>query len=132
MRRIDGGNQQLGAGALAGRRVLVVEDDWLVANETAQLLQSVGAVIVGPAPDVERARALLQASEIDAALIDINLNGVVSYEIADLLFQRGVKFAFMTGYTREVLPRRFANTPMHEKPFDPRRALTELLLSADA
>ncbi|CAN7623294.1 response regulator [Phenylobacterium sp. LjRoot97] len=122
------GNQEIGdaSGSLAGRRVLVVEDDWLLAQEVVGLLQRAGVVVLGPAPRIEDALRIIAAGDLDAALLNINLSGEMSYPIADALAARQVRFAFLTGYTAEVVPARFSATPLYEKPADPRLALLKL------
>lgn len=133
VRSLGWGNQEFGeapSAALAGRRVLVVEDDWLLAQETVRLLESAGVVVVGPAPRIPDALALVAEAGLDAALLNINLGGEMSFPIADALAARAVQFAFLTGYTPGVLPRRFRTAPLHEKPVDPRVALLQLLKTA--
>ncbi len=130
--RTDGGGiGQYGDAApagLVGRRVLVVEDDWLLASEIANVLEAANCMVIGPAPTVAMALALVEGDPaLDAALLDINLQGQVSYEVADLLRARGVRFAFVTGYPKTMLPRRFSDVPLYEKPFEPGRVLSGLL-----
>lgn len=131
MRTDGGGIRRDGEAALAGlagRRVLVVEDDWLSASEIARVLEAENCVVIGPAPTVALALAHVESgAALDAALLDINLQGQLSYEVADLLLARGVRFAFVTGYPKTILPRRFSNVPLYEKPFEPRRVLSGLL-----
>ncbi len=113
---------------LVGRRVLVVEDDWLLASEVARVLEAANCVVIGPAPTVALALTHIESEPaLDAALLDINLQGQLSYEVADLLRARGVRFAFVTGYPKTMLPRRFSDVPLYEKPFEPRRVLSGLL-----
>ena len=131
MRTNGGGIRQDGDAApagLVGRRVLVVEDDWLLASEIARVLEAANCVVIGPAPTVALALALVEGDPaLDAALLDINLQGQLSYEVADLLLAQGVRFAFVTGYPKTMLPRRFSDVPLYEKPFEPRRVLSGLL-----
>lgn len=83
---------------LTGLRVLVVEDEFLIAAALCDMLQDSGAVIVGPAATVEQAIKLLQESPVDAALLDMNLNGQWSDPVAEDLQQRRTPFVFTTGY----------------------------------
>jgi len=106
-------------GALANRRVLVVEDEYFIADDITRALQALGAHVVGPAPDRERALDLLEKGRVDLAVLDINLSGEMVYPIADLLVGRGVPVVFATGYDRAALPARFADAPRWDKPFDP-------------
>jgi CheY-like chemotaxis protein len=70
---------------LSGRRVLVVEDETMVAWLLEDMLADLGCAIVGPAAHVNQALAMLDAEAIDAAVLDINLNGQKSYPVADAL-----------------------------------------------
>ena len=77
-------------GQLAGKRVLVVEDEYFVATDLQRALQKEGACVVGPAGDLARGMALLDGEPVDAAVLDVNLEGSVSLPIADELSQRSV------------------------------------------
>lgn len=105
--------------ALAGRRILVVEDEYLIMTDIACGLKRAGAEVVGPAATiVEALRLLRDASRIDAAILDINLRGVMAFPVADALSDRGVPFVFSTGYDRSILPLRYAKAPFCEKPVE--------------
>jgi DNA-binding NtrC family response regulator len=84
--------------ALRGRRVLVIEDEMLVAMEFESLLQRQGCAVLGPAPTVDRALALLDHDRPDAAILDLNLNGESATAVAVALKTRGVPFVIVTGY----------------------------------
>ena len=83
---------------LEGKRVLIVEDEGLVAMTAEMAVEDEGAVVVGPATTLEQGLALARAGGIDAAVLDVNLRGEKSYPIADVLVERGVPFVFATGY----------------------------------
>lgn len=83
---------------LAGKRILVVEDEPLVAALVRRQLVSLGAAVVGPAPTVPRALAMVAAGDFDAALLDLNLRGESARPVADALRARGAPFAYATGY----------------------------------
>ncbi|MBO1073475.1 PAS domain-containing protein [Roseomonas marmotae] len=83
---------------LAGRRVLVVEDEALIAAEIGAVLRSAGCCVLGPAATVEQAMRLAETSAIDLAVLDVNLGGQASFPVADLLARRGVPVVFATGY----------------------------------
>lgn len=85
-------------GTLAGRRVLVVEDEPLVALETAAVLRDLGCVVIGPAATFEEGLRLAEGGGLDAAVLDVNLLGVTSFPIADLLARRRVPVIQVTGY----------------------------------
>jgi CheY-like chemotaxis protein len=79
-------------------RVLVVEDEWLIAMDTASCLRAAGYPVVGPVASVAAAVRLVDADEVDIALLDIQLNGETSLPVAQTLLDRGTPFAFMTGF----------------------------------
>jgi len=103
---------------LEGSRILVVEDEYFLADDLCQTLAASGAEVVGPAASVEEATALLAGdAAIDAAVLDVNLRGDMVFPVADALRERGVPFAFATGYDQWTLPERFTDSPRVEKPF---------------
>lgn len=112
---------------LEGLRILVVEDEYLIADDMRQTLIDAGADVLGPVPNVTAAAALL-ASEtgVDAALLDINLGGTMVFELADTLRAHAVPFAFATGYDSSAIPDRFAEVPTLEKPVKPRSIVAVL------
>lgn len=79
-------------------RILVVEDEFLIALETEDLLRRLGCETIGPAPSVAKAMALLERDTPDFALLDVNLGSERSTPIADLLFARRIPYALATGY----------------------------------
>lgn len=104
---------------LRGLRVLVVEDVAVLAWRVRDVLQHAGAEVVGPAPDVPRALALLAGRDVDAAVLDMNLNGEPADPIADALAARGVPFVFLTGYGSGSAEGRHAGRPTLGKPLKP-------------
>ena len=100
---------------LKDRCVLVVEDEYFIADEIAGALHRYGARVAGPAPDVEAARRLLDDG-VDCAVLDINLKGEMVFGFAEELEARGVPFVFATGYDQPVIPERFRDVPRFEKP----------------
>jgi CheY-like chemotaxis protein len=95
----------------------VVEDEMIVAWLLEDMLTGFGCTIVGPAARVDQALAVLDGEPIDAAVLDINLNGQKSFPVADALAARGVPFAFATGYHKDSLPRAYQGFPVLQKPF---------------
>lgn len=83
--------------ALAGKRILVVEDEVLIAFALEDLLLQLECVVIGPAHSLADALELLDRQPLDAALLDVNLDGVRSYRLAERLAERGVPFVFVTG-----------------------------------
>ena len=102
---------------LSGKRVLVVEDNYILAMDVCHWLEAAGAEVVGPAPDAEQARELLAQGDVDGAIVDINLGQGPSYEIAHSLAERGVPFLLTTGYDHSAIPPEHRSAPRLEKPF---------------
>lgn len=112
---------------LEQRRVLVVEDEYFLADDMARALRSLGAEVVGPAPTRTKALALLASGErVDAAVLDINLRGEAVFPVAEALTTRGVPFVFATGYDQSQVPASFQDVPRWEKPFDAGKLATML------
>ena len=106
---------------LSGRRVLVVEDEFLTADEIAVAFARVGVGLVGPANSLRRALELLDTcGHLDGAVLDINMRGEMVFPVADALRKRGVPFIFATGYDpAKVVPERFRDVSLCMKPIDP-------------
>ena len=105
---------------LTGCHILLVEDEHMMAKSLARLLGLWGAKIVGPAPTVERALALLRSTEkIDYALLDVTLRGGTVFQIADALMARNVRFAFTTGSSTLIIPEGYRHAAVLQKPYDP-------------
>ncbi len=117
-RRAAGNGVKSTAADLRGKRVLVVEDEPLVAIEMEAELTSIGLDVVGPAMQIESAKRLIAENALDAALVDANLGGRSAEEVAAALAQKGIPFAFATGYGREGLPEAFRHMALLTKPFD--------------
>jgi DNA-binding response OmpR family regulator len=84
----------------AGRRVLVVEDDFLVSLTTVDFLESIGCEVVGPAARIAVAVRLAQSESVDAAVLDINIAGDMVWPVAEVLRRRGVPFIFLSAHPR--------------------------------
>jgi DNA-binding NtrC family response regulator len=115
---------------LAGKRLLVVEDEYMIADDLACALEDAGAEVVGPAGTVEDALELVQLNRgrLDGAVLDVNLRDERVYPVADVLASRGVPFVLATGYDVASIPVAYARMPRCEKPVD-KRKLMRLLLS---
>jgi CheY-like chemotaxis protein len=121
-----------GVGPLAGRRVLVVEDEYLIAIELKRWLQEAGAEVVGPVPDVEQALDLIEDEGApDVAVLDINLGaGEMVHPVADRLAALSVPFLFATGDVRSRNDLGYEERPRLEKPImaaELVRSLSELI-----
>lgn len=116
--------------ALAGRRILVVEDEFVIAALAADLLEGLGASVVGPAGTLEAALELAATEDLHAAVLDVNMNGLRSDPVAELLAGRGVPFVFATGYGGGWPGA--AAAPVVEKPYTAERLAEALRLAISA
>lgn len=105
---------------LAGRRVLIVEDRYVLANDIAKAVDRLGGEVVGPSATVAAAEVLLASSRVDIGLLDVNLGGELVFPIAEALAERDVPFIFLTGYDAAGLPGPWRDRPRLEKPIDAR------------
>jgi CheY-like chemotaxis protein len=102
---------------LSGCTILIVEDDYFIADDMAQAFRQQGARILGPVGRVDAALSIIAAEpSLDAAVLDLNLGSTMSYPIADELRRRGVPFVFSTGYDASVIPPEYRSVPRFEKP----------------
>jgi two-component SAPR family response regulator len=97
-------------------RILVVDDEWLIAATLEMMLQEIGHEVLGPAPNVGQALMLISETTPDAAILDVALGQDRSFAVADALDAQGVPFVFVTGYATADLPSRFADRPILQKP----------------
>jgi CheY-like chemotaxis protein len=113
---------------LEGRRLLIVEDEYLVASELMSALEGAGARVFGPVSDVERAVEIVEGSafKLDCAILDINLRGEMVYPAAALLAEQSIPFVFVTGYERSSLPKEFSDAPCFTKPVDEQDLIRQL------
>lgn len=95
---------------------MVVEDQYLNAIEAQRLIEALGGRILGPAPTVRRAMALLETSRPDLALLDVNLGDESVFPLADGLSERGVPFVFVSGYENSMIPENYRSVPCLTKP----------------
>ncbi|HVY86981.1 MAG TPA: response regulator [Caulobacterales bacterium] len=120
---------------LRGARVLVVEDQYLIADDLRRMLTACGVEVLGPIGRLDAARAIAAAERIDAALLDIDLKGAPVYPLVEDLRQRSVPYAYLSGYCREMVPADFAAGTHLEKPIQANAlaaALQGLLMGASA
>ena len=103
--------------ALRGRRILIVEDQCAIALDLCECLDQLGASVIGPAASVADALCILDsAASLDAAVLDVELEGQQVYAVADRLQQLGVPYLFTTGYEAAEIPDRYKLAPCFEKP----------------
>jgi CheY-like chemotaxis protein len=115
---------------LTGRRVLVVEDESLVAMLLETILEDMGCTPVGPAGTIDDGLALVaDPAPLDAALLDVNVAGRQVFPVAEALRDRGVPFVFSTGYGESGLPDEWRGHATVQKPFT-EAAIREALMKA--
>lgn len=120
----------MGEPGLNGLRVFVVEDESLVAMMIEDMLVDMGCTVADVACHVEDALAKISSLTFDAAVVDVNLNGSRSFQVAEKLFERRVPFVLSTGYGYSGVPDRLRGVPLVVKPFrwkDLRQALQAAL-----
>ena len=122
-------------GRLPSRRILVVEDEAIVAMLIEDMLDELGYAVVGPTARTAEALAQIDKEAIDGAILDVNLGDEPSYRVADALIERGVPFIFVTGYGEAGLDAAYRQHPVVQKPFTRDRleqALTAHVCAAGA
>lgn len=97
-------------------RVLIVEDNLLVAMDEQIMVEQCGCIVLGPVGTVYEALALIAENSLDGAVLDVDLGGERVWPVTDRLEARNVPFVLATGYTREEVPERFRERPMLTKP----------------
>ena len=107
-------------GLPAGLRVLIVEDEMLLAYMLQDMLAEWGCSVVGPAGRVAKAVSLAGSEALDGAILDVNLAGTEVYPVARALAARHVPFIFISGYAASRLPKEWRDRPTLQKPFQPR------------
>lgn len=120
---------------LTGKRVMVVEDEFFIADDAVRDLVAAGAEVAGPYAEAGEAMAALDAGGPDLVVLDIALRDGRAFALAETLVERGVPFVFATGYDRTVIPRHLADVPYLQKPVDPAAladAIRDALPAADA
>lgn len=117
-----GGSLQPGCPAmtspiLAGLRVLVVEDEFMIAMLIEQTLADNDCVVVGSCSNVSDALQLAQSGSFDLAVLDVNLRGEKVYPVAEMLERRGIPFVLLSGYGKEAVPPGHPDWRACSKPF---------------
>lgn len=110
-------------------RILIVEDEFLVAVQLEEDIRSAGCTVVGPYSTLARAVEASRRERFDVALLDVNLNGDMVYPLADELLARRIPFVLLSGYSSSDLPERLSDVPRATKPYDP-ATLIEILQTA--
>ena len=104
--------------SLDHRRILVVEDEFILARGLKRALEDLNAVVLGPDPSIKAALGRVEREhKIDVAILDVNLNGEFSFPVADALVARRIPFVFVTGYDESVTRDRYPDVPKCNKPY---------------
>ena len=113
--------------SVEGRRVLVVEDEYLLAEDFREELEQQGALVMGPLATVADALELLRSGPApDMAILDINLGGEMAYPVADALRAQDIPFIFATGYNSWSIPEAYKDVPRAEKPVELKQVASKL------
>ncbi|AZO05555.1 MULTISPECIES: response regulator [unclassified Mesorhizobium] len=102
----------------AGARVLVMEDEYFLAEDITKALLGLGLTVIGPFATRDKALNSLDLDCVDAAILDLDLAGGIDFAVADALLERRLPFVFATGYDAAAIPPRFAEIRRFEKPCD--------------
>lgn len=114
--------------SLRGTRILIVEDNYVVADALKYLIDGYGGRVIGIVPSVERALTTLAGGGVDIAVLDINLHGTSVVPVAHRLRADGIPFVFLTGYgDGELLPEDMRDLPRLDKPVDGERLVRAML-----
>jgi DNA-binding response OmpR family regulator len=105
-------------GRLSGLRVLIAEDEYLLATMLEEDLRAAGCAILGSFATLASARRAASREAFDLAVLDVNLNGEMVYALAEELSARGIPFLFLSGYSATNFPERFRASPHLSKPYD--------------
>lgn len=100
----------------AGKRILIVEDEYFLADETRRKLEDLGAIVIGPAAGARQALSLIHQHKVDAAILDIHLGDEFVFPVADELEGRDIPFVFATGYDPSFIPVKYTGFALCEKP----------------
>jgi DNA-binding NtrC family response regulator len=121
-------NGQAEAGAASGRRLLLVEDEALVGMMMKDTLTEMGFAVIGPFNSIAAAMPAARQDRFSAAVLDINVNGELIYDLADVIVARDIPLVFVTGYGSEAIEKRFERVPTLQKPID-KTALERVLVA---
>ena len=102
---------------LEGKRILVVEDSPVVAELVVEILEQLGCVVVGPAPNMAQARIFAAEEPLDAAIVDVRIRGEKAFPVCEILASRSVPFLLTSGYGSWDLPVKWADNSTLAKPY---------------
>jgi CheY-like chemotaxis protein len=100
-----------------GRRIFLVEDEIMIRMLLEDMIADLGHEVKAVAGALDDALKMARDTDCDGAILDVNLNGVEVYAVADILLERGIPFAFATGYGERGIPQKYRGSPTLQKPF---------------
>jgi DNA-binding NtrC family response regulator len=103
---------------LAGRKILIVEDEAPIALDLAAAVQQAGGIVVGPVASVAAAHAAMADNRLDGALLDIRLRNETSFPLADVLAVLNIPFVFVSGLSSALMPYTHRERPLFDKPYE--------------
>lgn len=109
----------IGVSLPTGAQILIVEDEFLIANDLARAVREAGGHLVGPVSTIDQAEKLVREQRVDAAIIDVNLRGRMAFELISSLASTNLPCVIVSGYAGEALPEALSNIPRLEKPVSP-------------
>ncbi|TIX44049.1 MAG: response regulator [Mesorhizobium sp.] len=115
------------AAPLQGRRVLVVEDEYLIAVELEEAITEAGGRVIGPVANPEDASRKIASADVECATVDIKLGAAATFAVAAELKAHGIPFIFVTGYDRTIVPSEFSGVPRLVKPVVPDDLIRHLI-----
>lgn len=98
-------------------RVLVVEDEAVIALHVQELLSSAGHIVIGPFSDPQPALETMRATSVDLAILDVMVHGKAGFSVPDELSRQGIPFLFITGASQNFIPAEYRDRPSLNKPF---------------
>ena len=108
-----------GTHRLEGTRILLIEDEYYIADDVRRILVAAGAEVVGPVGTLETAEAAVRSEQFDCALVDLNLHGESAAPLAERMAALDLPLAITTGYGSPAVPEHLQGVPRIEKPYDP-------------
>jgi two-component SAPR family response regulator len=112
---------------VAGARVLIMEDEYFLAEDITKAVSGLGLTVIGPFATSDQALHSLDLDHVDAAILDLDLAGAIDFAVADALLARRLPFVFATGYDAAAIPPRFDEIRSFEKPCDATELARHLL-----
>ena len=117
----------IAAGILTGRRILVVEDQFVIAMDLERVLRLAGGEVIGPVARLKPAMVLAQNEQFDFAVLDVNLFGEKVFPVADILELRAIPFLLTTGYGESAVPEGRQGWRVMGKPYDPDKVRDQII-----